>query len=216
MSATIRVLLVDDHAIVREGLRALLDDTESLQIVGEAADGTEALDLAHRLRPDVVLMDLKMPGIPAADAIRTIRAQYPATQVLVLTSYAEDRQVEDALRAGALGYALKSIVAADLVRAVATVARGETWLHAEAQRSLVNRMRRPAELSPLALLTERERSVLELLARGMSNREIGRSLHLTEGTVKGYVSNVLAKLKLEDRTQAALFAVRLGLDAKGD
>jgi DNA-binding NarL/FixJ family response regulator len=105
-------------------------------------------------------MDLKMPGIPAADAIRTIRAQYPATQVLVLTSYAEDRQVEDALRAGALGYALKSIVAADLVRAVATVARGETWLHAEAQRSLVNRMRRPAELSPLAL-----RSCSELGAR---------------------------------------------------
>jgi len=216
MNATIRVLLVDDHAIVREGLRALLDDTESLQIVGEAADGTEALDLARRLRPDVVLMDLKMPGIPAADAIRTIRAQYPATQVLVLTSYAEDRQVEDVLRAGALGYALKSIVAADLVRAVATVARGETWLHAEAQRSLVNRMRRPAELSPLALLTDRERSVLELLARGMSNRDIGRSLHLTEGTVKGYVSNVLAKLKLEDRTQAALFAVRLGLAAKDD
>jgi len=214
MSAPIRVLLVDDHAIVREGLRALLDDTESLQIVGEAADGTEALDLAHRLRPDVVLMDLKMPGIPAADAIRTIRAQYPATHVLVLTSYAEERQVEEVLRAGALGYALKSIVAADLVRAVATVARGETWLHAEAQRSLVNRMRRPAELSPLALLTERERSVLGLLARGMSNREIGRALHLTEGTVKGYVSNVLAKLKLEDRTQAALFAVRLGLDAK--
>jgi len=216
MNATIRVLLVDDHAIVREGLRALLDDTESLQIVGEAADGTEALDLAHRLRPDVVLMDLKMPGIPAADAIRTIRAQYPETQVLVLTSYAEDRQVEEVLRAGALGYVLKSIVAADLVRAVATVARGETWLHAEAQRSLVNRMRRPAELSPLALLTDRERSVLELLARGMSNRDIGRSLHLTEGTVKGYVSNVLAKLKLEDRTQAALFAVRLGLAAKGD
>jgi len=102
------------------------------------------------------------------------------------------------------------------VRAVATVARGETWLHAEAQRSLVNRMRRPAELSPLALLTDRERSVLELLARGMSNRDIGRSLHLTEGTVKGYVSNVLAKLKLEDRTQAALFAVRLGLAAKDD
>jgi DNA-binding NarL/FixJ family response regulator len=212
MSALIRVLLVDDHAIVREGLRALLDETESLQIVGEAADGTEALELARRLRPDVVLMDLKMPGLPAADAIRTIRAQYPATRVLVLTSYAEDRQVEEVLRAGALGYVLKNIVAADLIRAIATVARGEAWLHADAQRSLVNRMRRPAELSPLALLTDRERSVLSLLAKGMSNRAIGQTLHLTEGTVKGYVSNVLAKLKLEDRTQAALLAVRLGAD----
>jgi DNA-binding NarL/FixJ family response regulator len=212
MSTPIRVLLVDDHAIVREGLRALLDETASLQIVGEAADGTEALELAHRLRPDVVLMDLKMPGLPAADAIRTIRAQYPATHVLVLTSYAEDRQVEEVLRAGALGYVLKNIVAADLIRAIATVARGEAWLHADAQRSLVNRMRRPAELSPLALLTDRERSVLSLLAKGMSNRAIGQTLHLTEGTVKGYVSNVLAKLKLEDRTQAALLAVRLGVD----
>lgn len=212
MSTPIRVLLVDDHAIVREGLRALLDETASLQIVGEAADGTEALELAHRLRPDVVLMDLKMPGLPAADAIRTIRAQYPATHVLVLTSYAEDRQVEEVLRAGALGYVLKNIVAADLIGAIATVARGEAWLHADAQRSLVNRMRRPAELSPLALLTDRERSVLSLLAKGMSNRAIGQTLHLTEGTVKGYVSNVLAKLKLEDRTQAALLAVRLGAD----
>ena len=212
MSAPTRVLIVDDHAIVREGLRALLDHSDSLEIVGEAADGTEALDLAGRLRPDLVLMDLKMPGLPAADAIRAIRAQYPATQVLVLTSYAEDLQVEAVLRAGALGYVLKNIVAADLVRAIATVARGEAWLHAEAQRSLVNRMRRPADLSPLALLTMRERSILRLLAKGMSNREIGRVLHLTEGTVKGYVSKVLAKLKLDDRTQAALLAVRLGAD----
>ena len=212
MSVPTRVLLVDDHAIVREGLRALLGQSESLQIVGEAANGNEALEMTRQLQPDVVLMDLKMPGIPAADAIRTIRAQYPATQVLVLTSYAEDRQVEEVLRAGALGYVLKSIVAADLVRAIATVAGGETWLQAEAQRSLVNRMRRPADLSPLALLTERERSVLRLLAKGMSNRAIGRALHLTEGTVKGYVSNLLAKLKLEDRTQAALLAVRLGAD----
>ena len=211
MSKPLRLLLVDDHSIVREGLRALLDDEQGLQIVGEAADGTGALELARRLRPDVVLMDLKMPGLPAADAIRAIRAEYPATQVLMLTSYAEERQVEEILKAGALGYVLKSIVAADLVRAITTVARGGTWLHADAQRSLVNRMRRPAEVDPLALLTDRERSVLRLLGEGMSNREIGRSLHLTEGTVKGYVSNVLAKLKLQDRTQAALLAVRLGI-----
>ena len=214
MNTATRVLLVDDHAIVREGLRAVLGQSESLQIVGEAGDGGEALELVRDLRPEVVLMDLKMPGLPAADAIRTIRAQYPGTQVLVLTSYAEDTQVEEVLRAGALGYVLKNIVAADLVRAIATVARGETWLQAEAQRSLVNRMRRPTDLDPLALLTERERSVLRLIAKGMSNRAIGRALHLTEGTVKGYVSHVLAKLKLEDRTQAALLAVRLGIDTE--
>ncbi len=211
MNTPLRLLLVDDHSIVREGLRALLDDEESLQIVGEAADGSEALKVTRQLRPDVVLMDLKMPGLPAADAIRAIRSEYPATQVLVLTSYAEERQVEETLKAGALGYVLKSIVAADLVRAILTVASGQTWLHADAQRSLVNRMRRPAELDPLALLTDRERSVLRLLGKGMSNRDIGRALHLTEGTVKGYVSNVLAKLKLHDRTQAALLSARLGL-----
>jgi DNA-binding NarL/FixJ family response regulator len=205
-----RVLIADDAAFMREMLRDILTDG-GYEIVGEAADGTEALELVRRLQPDVALMDLKMPGLAAADAIRTIRAQYPATQVLVLTSYAEDRQVEEVLRAGALGYVLKSIVAADLVRAITTVARGEAWLHAEAQRSLVNRMHRPAEVNPLELLTDRERSVLSLLAKGMSNRAIGRTLHLTEGTVKGYVSNVLAKLKLADRTQAALLAVRLGV-----
>jgi DNA-binding NarL/FixJ family response regulator len=212
VSAALRLLLVDDHAIVREGLRALLGQSEDLSIVGEAANGTDAVAEARRLRPDVVLMDLKMPGLPAADAIRAIRAFEPRTHVLVLTSYAEEPQVAAVLEAGALGYVLKDVAAAELASAIATVARGEPWLHAEAQRSLVKRMSRPAELDPVALLTERERSVLKLLARGMSNRDIGRSLHLTEGTVKGYVSNILAKLKLEDRTQAALLAVRLGLD----
>ncbi|HKZ73261.1 MAG TPA: response regulator transcription factor [Steroidobacteraceae bacterium] len=212
MSPPLTVLLVDDHAIVREGLRALLEDAASLRIVGEAANGNDAVEAARRLRPQVVLMDFKMPGLPAPDAIRAIRALLPGTQVLVLTSYAEDRQVEEVLEAGALGYVLKDVVAAELVRAITTVARGEPWLHAEAQRSLVRRMSRPAVVDPLALLTDRERSVLKLLAKGKSNRDIGQALHLTEGTVKGYVSNILAKLKLADRTQAALFAVRHGLD----
>jgi DNA-binding NarL/FixJ family response regulator len=211
LSAPLKLLLVDDHAIVREGLRALLGQSDDLAIVGEASNGTDAVAEARRLRPDVVLMDLKMPGLPAADAIRAIRAFEPGTQVLVLTSYAEEPQVAAVLEAGALGYVLKDVAAAELSSAIATVARGEPWLHAEAQRSLVRRMSRPTEVDPLALLTERERSVLKLLARGMSNRDIGRSLHLTEGTVKGYVSNILAKLKLEDRTQAALLAVRHGL-----
>jgi DNA-binding NarL/FixJ family response regulator len=212
MSEPLKLLLVDDHAIVREGLRALLGQSDDLAIVGEASNGNDAVAEARRLRPDVVLMDLKMPGLPAADAIRAIRAFEPHTQVLVLTSYAEEPQVAAVLEAGALGYVLKDVAAAELASAIATVARGEPWLHAEAQRSLVKRMSRPTEVDPLALLTDRERSVLRLLARGMSNRDIGRSLHLTEGTVKGYVSNILAKLRLEDRTQAALLAVRHGYD----
>jgi DNA-binding NarL/FixJ family response regulator len=211
-ASPLRVLLVDDHAIVREGLRALLDEATGVCIIGEAANGDEATELAARLKPNLVLMDLKMPGLAAPDAIRVIRAHNPATQVLVLTSYVDDKQVQDVLSAGALGYVLKDVAKAELLRAMITVARGEPWLHAEAQRLIVNRIRRPAQLDPLELLTDRERSVLKLLAQGKSNREIGRSLKLTEGTVKGYVSNVLAKLKLEDRTQAALLAVRHGLD----
>jgi DNA-binding NarL/FixJ family response regulator len=214
MSEPVRVLLVDDHAIVREGLRALLENEDGLAIVGEAANGHEAVDLIFRLRPDVALMDLKMPGLPAVDAIRAIRALHPETQVLVLTSYLDDAQVADVIAAGALGYVLKDVAAAELIRAIATVARGEPWLHAEAQRSLVKRIRKPAAVDPLALLSERELSVLRLIAKGMSNRDIGHALKLTEGTVKGYVSNILGKLKLEDRTQAALFAVRHGIEGR--
>jgi DNA-binding NarL/FixJ family response regulator len=209
---TVQILLVDDHAIVREGLRALLDDVPGMRIVGEATNGDEAVEMAARLQPDLVLMDLKMPGLPAPDAIRTIRARNPSVHVLMLTSYAEDQQVQKVISAGALGYVLKDVAKAELVKAMTTVARGEPWLHAEAQRLLVNRMRKPSELNPLELLTDRERSVLKLLAQGQSNKNIGKNLQLTEGTVKGYVSNILAKLKLEDRTQAALLAVKLGLD----
>jgi DNA-binding NarL/FixJ family response regulator len=209
---TVRILLVDDHAIVREGLRALLDDVNGMRIVGEATNGDEAVEMAARLEPNLVLMDLKMPGLSAPDAIRTIRARNPSVQVLMLTSYAEDTQVQKVISAGALGYVLKDVAKAELLRAMATVARGEPWLHAEAQRLLVQRMRKPSEVNPLELLTDRERSVLKLLAQGQSNRTIGKTLQLTEGTVKGYVSNILAKLKLEDRTQAALLAVKLGID----
>lgn len=211
-TTTIRILLVDDHAIVREGLRALLEDVEGMSIVGEASNGDEAVEFAARLAPNLVLMDLKMPGLPASDAIRAIRARNPAVQILMLTSYAEDQQVQKLITAGALGYVLKDVAKAELLKAMNTVVRGEPWLHAEAQRLLVNRMRKPSELNPLDLLTDRERSVLKLLAQGQSNRTIGKTLQLTEGTVKGYVSNILAKLKLEDRTQAALLAVKLGMD----
>jgi DNA-binding NarL/FixJ family response regulator len=206
----IRLLLVDDHGIVREGLRALLDEDEGFVIVGEASNGDEACDAARRLAPDIVLMDLKMPGMAASDAIRVIRATSPDVKVVALTSYAEDGQVREIMAAGAQGYILKDVTKSDFVTALRTVANGQTWLHPLAQRSLVEQLRN-RQADPLALLTQRERSVLDLIARGMSNRQIGDELHLTEGTVKGYVSTILAKLKLEDRTQAALFAVQRGM-----
>jgi len=207
---TIKLLLVDDHGIVREGLRALLDDGEEFVIVGEAGNGDEACEAVRRLQPDIVLMDLKMPGMAASDAIRVIRASSPSVKVIALTSYAEDGQVREIMSAGAAGYILKDVTKSDFVTALRTVAGGQTWLHPLAQRSLVEQLRN-RQADPLALLTQRERSVLDLIARGMSNRQIGDELHLTEGTVKGYVSTILAKLKLEDRTQAALFAVQRGL-----
>lgn len=207
---TIKLLLVDDHGIVREGLRALLDDGEEFVIVGEAGNGDEACEAVRRLQPDIVLMDLKMPGMAASDAIRVIRASSPNVKVIALTSYAEDGQVREIMAAGAAGYILKDVTRSDFVTALRTVAGGQTWLHPLAQRSLVEQLRN-RQADPLALLTQRERSVLELIARGMSNRQIGDELHLTEGTVKGYVSTILAKLKLEDRTQAALFAVQRGM-----
>jgi DNA-binding NarL/FixJ family response regulator len=207
--SVIRLLLVDDHGIVREGLRALLDEGEEFVIVGEASNGDEACEAVRRLTPDIVLMDLKMPGMAASDAIRVIRASSPGVKVIALTSYAEDGQVREIISAGAQGYILKEVTKADFLTALRTVAGGQTWLHPLAQRSLVEQLRN-RQADPLALLTQRERSVLELIARGMSNRQIGDELHLTEGTVKGYVSTILSKLKLEDRTQAALFAVQRG------
>jgi DNA-binding NarL/FixJ family response regulator len=209
--ATIRLMLVDDHAIVREGLRALLDDDENFAIVGEAANGDEACKAVGRIQPDIVLMDLKMPGMTASDAIRVIRAAHPHVKVVALTSYADDSQVRDIVAAGAQGYILKDVTKSDFISALRTVASGQTWLHPQAQRSLVDQLRH-RQPDPFALLTQRERSVLSLIARGRSNRQISEELNLTEGTVKGYVSTVLAKLKLEDRTQAALFAVQHGLN----
>jgi len=210
-SPAIRLMLVDDHAIVREGLRALLDEEHAFDIVGEAANGDEACKAVGRMQPDIVLMDLKMPGMSASDAIRMIRATHPQVKVVALTSYADDSQVREIVAAGAQGYILKDVTKADFISALRTVASGQTWLHPQAQRSLVDQLRH-RQADPFALLTQRERSVLALIARGRSNRQISEELNLTEGTVKGYVSTVLAKLKLEDRTQAALFAVQHGLN----
>jgi DNA-binding NarL/FixJ family response regulator len=209
---TIRILLVDDHAVVREGVRALLEQQSDMAIVGEAGDADGALRDLALLAPDVVVMDLKMPGLPAVEAIADIRRMRPSCNVLVFTSYAADSQVRDALSAGATGYLLKDTLRDDLVRAVREVAAGRAWLHPQAQRQMLDWMRRPP--SPMDALTARERSVLELLAEGLSNKRIARQLELTEGTVKSYVSQVLDKLGVADRTQAALMAHRHGLSGR--
>ncbi|WAC64037.1 response regulator transcription factor [Pseudoxanthomonas sp. SL93] len=209
MTDTIRILLVDDHAVVREGLRGLLEQQPDMVIIGEAGDGAAALRAAAAASPDVVILDMKMPGATPSDTIAGLRTACPKAQVLVFTSYAEDSQVRDALTAGASGYLLKDAMREDLIRAVREVHAGRAWLDPQAQRQMLDWMRRPP--SVLESLTERERSVLVLLAEGHSNKHIARRLSLTEGTVKGYVSQVLDKLGVSDRTQAALLAHREGL-----
>jgi NarL family two-component system response regulator LiaR len=209
----IRLLLVDDHAIVREGLRTLLGEVPDLDLAGEAADGPSAVATAAALRPDVILLDLMLPGMSGIEVARRILAEQPACRIIVLTSFADDQNVLDAIQAGAAGYLLKDVLQADLVQAIRQAAQGHPVLHPEAQRRLVEHLTRPqpAAAAELDQLTGRERDVLALIARGLSNRQIADSLHITEGTVKGHVSNVLSKLHLQDRTQAALFAVRRGL-----
>lgn len=209
MNQMIRILLVDDHAVVREGLRGLLEQQSDMRVIAEAGDGAVALELLMSERPDVIVLDMKMPGPSAVETIAEAKRLRPETQVLVFTSYAEDSQVRDALAAGATGYLLKDALRDDLVRAVREVAAGRAWLHPQAQRQMLDWMRRPP--SPIESLTARERSVLALLAEGLSNKQIARKLALTEGTVKGYVSQVLDKLSVADRTQAALLAHREGL-----
>ena len=204
----LRLMLVDDHEIVREGLRTLLEQEEDIEVVGEAEDGESAVRLAAERRPDVVLMDVMMPGMGGIEATRRLLAlpSPPAPpRVLMLTSLADEAAIREAVAAGAMGYLMKDVSRAELVRAVRDAARDRPTLHPEAQRIL---MRRP-EKSPLDDLTPRERSVLDLVAEGKSNRQIANRLGLTEGTVKGYVSILLDKLGVQDRTQAALLAVSL-------
>ena len=205
----IRVLIADDHPVVRQGLRTFLGVQEDIEVVGEAADGAEAVTRAESLVPDVILLDLKMPGGDPVQTIRGLRAAWPGLEILVFTSFAEDSLVRDVLAAGATGYLLKDALSSDLIAAVRQVAAGLPWLHATVQRQLVARLRGPAE--EVIALTAREQSVLELIAQGLSNKAIARRLSLTEGTVKGYVSQILQKIGTTDRTQAAMYAVRKGL-----
>ncbi len=208
--APIRVLLVDDHAIVREGLQTVLAEEPDVTVVGEAATGAEAVTLAAALRPDVVLMDLAMPGMDGIEATARIRDAGATSRVLVLTSFADDGRVREAIRAGAVGYLLKDVLKPELLRAIHATARDEPTLHPEAQRRLIRQVVAPPA-APFVDLTARERDVLRLIAGGRCNKEIAATLHLTEGTVKGYVSAILDKLGLADRTQAALYAVKHGL-----
>jgi two-component system, NarL family, response regulator LiaR len=209
----IRVLLVDDHAVVREGLRAFLELQDGIEVVGEAADGEEAVTQATNLRPDVILMDLVMPRLDGVGAMRQLRELVPSARVVVLTSFLEDERLLPAIQAGAAGYLLKNTEPAELARAVRAAQAGDAIIDPTVAARLVSALandRRSAR-DPADQLTRREREVLELIVRGRSNKRIALELGIAEKTVKTHVGHVLAKLDVTDRTQAALLAVREGL-----
>jgi len=205
---SIRILIADDHGMVRQGLRMYLKLDPELEIVGEAADGAEAVRLAHELKPDVVLMDLLMPVMDGITATDVIRRELPDTEVIALTSVLEDSAVVGAVRAGAIGYLLKDTSSDDLCQAIKAAAAGQVQLSPQAAAQLMHEMRTPESLPAL---TERETDVLRLLAQGQSNKQISHNLSIGEKTVKTHVSNILNKLGVSSRTQAALHAVRIGL-----
>jgi DNA-binding NarL/FixJ family response regulator len=210
----IRVLVVDDQALFREGLRTLLSMQPDIEVVGEARDGEEALRQAGVSRPDVVLMDMKMPTLDGVAATRRLRVQLPACRVVALTTFDDDEYVFEALRAGAVGYLLKDASAERLVEAIRAASRGESLLQPSVASKVVAEFARLAQRpagTPPAGLSEREIEVLRLLARGASNKQIAASLFLAEGTVKNHVTNILSKLDVDDRTQAALRARELGV-----
>ena len=204
----VRILITDDHGVVRQGLRMFLSLDPEFEVVGEAENGQEALTMARELRPDVVLMDLLMPVMDGIEATKAIRAEMPDVEVVALTSVLEDASVSDAVRAGAIGYLLKNTEAGELGRAIKAAADGQVQLAPEAAARLMREVRAPE--SPEAL-TERETEVLKLLALGKANKQISRDLFVGEKTVKSHVSSILTKLGVQSRTQAALYAVRIGL-----
>jgi DNA-binding NarL/FixJ family response regulator len=208
MAERVRVLIVDDHSVVRRGLRMFLEDDPAIDIIGEAADGEEAVRLATESRPDVVLMDLLLPKVDGITATERIRQALPDTQVIALTSVLEDASVVGAVKAGAIGYLLKNSEADELLSALHAAAEGQVRLSPEASKRLMHEVRAPQ--SP-EVLTERETEVLRLLAKGKANKEIARELKVSEHTVKSHVHSVLAKLGVLSRTQAAMYAARIGL-----
>jgi DNA-binding NarL/FixJ family response regulator len=209
---SIRVLVVDDHAVVREGLRAFLDLQDGIEVVGEAENGAAAVTEAERLRPDVILMDLVMPELDGVGAMRELRGRVPRARVIVLTSFIDDERLLPAVRAGAAGYLLKNVEPQELARAVRAAHQGEAHIDPAVAARLVGQIAAQGpEDDAIDRLTPRERQVLELIARGLPNKRIALELGLSEKTVKTHVGHVLAKLGVADRTQAALRAVRAGL-----
>jgi len=204
----IRILIVDDHSVVRQGLRMFLSLDGELEVIGEAANGQEAIEIVKKLQPDVVLMDLLMPVMDGISATQVIRRDYPDSEVIALTSVLEDASVVNAVRAGAIGYLLKDTQADELCTAIKAAAAGQVQLSPKAAERLMREIRAPE--SP-EKLTERETEVLRLLAVGKSNKEIASEMYISETTVKTHVSNILMKLNVPSRTQAALYAVRIGL-----
>jgi NarL family two-component system response regulator LiaR len=217
MNEPITILIVDDHTIVRQGVRALLDIHPDLRVVGEAESAEEALPLVTELVPDVVLLDLLLQGMNGVEATHEIKRASPRTQVVVLTSYAEDEHIFPALRAGALSYLLKDIRPRELADSIRKAARGESVLHSRIAARMIQEVRESARKVPptFADLTPRELSVLQLLADGRTNAEIAAELVLGEKTVRGYISNIINKLHMEDRTQVAVFAWQQGLMERG-
>lgn len=202
----LRVMLVDDHAVVREGLRALLEEEPDIAVVAECGSGDEALHAASEAHPDLVLLDLSMPGLDPVATIHRLVRGVPGVRIMVFTSFAEDELVRATLDAGATGFLLKDARREELLGAIRSVAAGQPYLAPSAQRQLMELLRRPPD--PMQSLTEREGDVLRLIGEGLSNKAIARELGLSEGTVKGYVSQVLGKLGVADRTQAALLAAK--------
>ncbi len=201
----IRIVIVDDHAVVRQGLRYLLEQQPDMEVVGEGKDGAQGVAIVASLLPDVVLLDLLMPRMDGISAVREMKRLTPSTQIIILTSYYEDDQIFGAIKAGALSYLLKDASPEELVAAVHAAARGEGILHPQVAARVLREMQ---QRSPLEELTARERDVLTLIARGRSNAEIAAELVIGEGTVKTHVSNILLKLHLADRTQAAIYALQ--------
>ncbi|HZB85721.1 MAG TPA: response regulator transcription factor [Gaiellaceae bacterium] len=211
MAEPIRVLIVDDHAVVREGLQAFLELQAGIEVAGQAADGEDAVEAAARLRPDVILMDLVMPRLDGVAAMRSLRESVPDARVIVLTSFLDDDKLLPALRAGAAGYLLKNAEPREVARAVRAAHAGEALLDPVVAARLVETLATAGADEPLDRLTPREREVLVLIGRGFPNKRIARELELSEKTVKTHVGHVLAKLGVGDRTQAAVVAVRAGL-----
>ncbi len=205
----LKILIVDDHQVVRRGLQMTIDAEKDMRVIAEASNGTQVLAAIKKQKPDVVLMDLQMPEMNGVDALKQIRPAFPDLPILILTTFTDDAHVYAALRAGASGFLLKEMSGDDLVAAIRGAAQGKPQLHPDIARRLMAHAPMPDD--PFDSLTERERGILKLLARGKSNKEIAGELLLTEMTVKGYVSDLFAKLGVNDRTQAALMAVRFGL-----